>query len=111
MKELLEILTNLVAGIEFPDRTKYIVACAASVAQIKMCEENEVPAFLMGSKPSQYIYLMPEISHKFSQKEQAQGCADELAELLGEGYTVQVCATKSSLIMRDDNFVTLSLLK
>jgi hypothetical protein len=107
MKELLEILTNLVGGIKFPDRTKYIVACAMSVAQIKMWEEKDLPAFLKGNKPTQMIYLMPEISHKFSQKAQAQGCADELKELLGEGFDVQVCATKSDFIMRDDNFITL----
>jgi reverse gyrase len=107
MKELLELLAQAVKGIDFPDRTKYIVACGASVAQIKMWEEKEVPAFLKGNKPNQYIYLMPEIAHKFSQREQAQGCADELAEVLGEGYTVQVCATKSSLIMGDDNFISL----
>lgn len=107
MEELLNKLKDAAVGIEFPDSTKYIVACAASASQIKKWEEQQVPEFLKGNRPAQMIYLMPEVAHKLSQRGDTQRCADDLAKALGEGFTVDVCPTKNEIIMTDDNFINL----
>jgi len=109
MEDILNILKELLIGLEFNDRTNYIVVCKFSMSNVRAWERDGLPASMKGEKPDQVIYLMPEISHRLNQKEQVYNSAKALEELMGLGYKVDVCATKNDFIMGDDNFITLPL--
>lgn len=107
MEDTLNKLKESVVGIKFPKSTKYVVVCLVSISQIKRWDKESIPNFMKGNKPTQTIYLMPEVSHKLSERDEVQKCADRLSEIMGEDFVVDVCAIKNDLIIGDNNFITL----
>lgn len=103
MEELLKRIAKAAKGIKFNDRTKYIVACKASLCGIENWKKEPY-----GSRPTQYIWLMPEISHRLSEREEVEKTAEQLKEELGYGFEVSVCPTKSDFLMDKDNYVVIS---
>jgi hypothetical protein len=103
MEKLLKRIAEAAKEIKFNDRTKYIVACKASHCGIEEWEKEPY-----GSRPTQYIWLMPEFSHRLGEREQVERTALQLQEELGYGFEVSVCPTKSDFLMDKDNYVVIS---
>ena len=93
--------------IKFSDRTNYIAVCKMSKVSIEQWDKNPSPIFIKGKRPTQTIYLMPDLSHRFKDKDMVQESADELASKLGEGFKGDVCPTKNDMILDIDNFIVL----
>lgn len=107
MKDLLIILENASKSIAFPPTIKYICICRASFCIAE--RERQKPLYLQ-SKSSLiiYLWLMPEFAAGFKYREACEIACKELKAQLGEGYNIGTCATKSDIIMADDNYITVN---
>jgi hypothetical protein len=103
MEKLLKRIAEAAKGIKFNDRTAYIVACKASFCGIENWNKERY-----GSRPTQYIWLMPEVSHRLGEREKVEKTAAQLQKELGYGFEVSVCPTRSDFLMDKDNYVVIS---
>lgn len=103
MKKLLKKIKKASEGIDFNERTSYIAVCQMSMQMIKQWDDE--PSFLRGEKPKQFVWLIPEISHKMDNK--AEETAKQLQKKLGNDFDVRVCPTKNDILMMFDNYITL----
>ena len=106
LEQLKTKIKEAMQGIEFSASTKYICISKVSLSQIKMYNENSVPSFLKGSQPKQYLYLMPEISLKLSEREKIKDSANKLKEALGDEFEVGFCPTKNDIIFQEGFYVS-----
>jgi len=102
MKKLLERIKEAAKEIKFNDRTTYIAVCKASFCAI----EGWTP--MEGSRPIQYLWLVPEISHRLGDRAKIEKTAKQLKDELGYGFEVHVCPTKNNIVLDSNNFIVIS---
>lgn len=104
MLELLAKLEKVAKMVTIPPTIKYIAVCKASICIAE--REKELPAFMRSqSAMTINLWLMPEVAAGFKYREACEKAGEEIKALLGDGFTVGTCPTKSDLIMSNDNFI------
>lgn len=98
-KKLKQQLEQIVRSVSIPHTIKYICVCKASTMLAE--REKKKPHFLQSkSSLTVNIWLMPELSIGLENQFACRQACDEMNQILGDGYNVEVCPTKSELIMQ-----------